>query len=60
MLTRDELHDLVDRLGDDQAAEALAYLSGLLNQGEAPDAAARLGQRMGPRLVDGGTFHSQG
>src|SRR4051812_23321791 len=59
MIARDELHDLVDRLGEEQATEALVYLSRLVRQDELSNAAAQLEQRMGPRVIDGRTFRSQ-
>ncbi len=61
MSVHDELHDLVDRLDDDHAAEALMYLRGLLTEdGAAGDTAeARLTRRMAPRALAGRAFLAQ-
>ena len=56
-----ELHRLVDRLGNGAAAEALAYLRGLLREDAEGEATAtgQLEQRMRPRVVAGRAFLSQ-
>jgi hypothetical protein len=61
MSVKEELHELVDRLGDERASEALAYLRRLLREGaedEGP-AVARLAARMDPLTMSGGEFFSQ-
>ena len=62
MSVKEHLHELVDKLGDEGAAAALAYLQGLLAEhGRAEqNAAARLERRMGPRLVPGRRFAVSG
>ena len=61
MSTKEELHNLVDRLGDEQVPEVLAYLHRLLHEEEASEttATAELAQRMGPRAVSGQAFFGQ-
>ncbi len=61
MSVKEELHDLVDLLGDERAAEALAYLRRLLLEGEEATgtAMARLAERMEPLTVSGREFFSQ-
>ena len=58
-IARDELHDLIDRLDDEQATEALKYLSQLARADDLADANTRLERRMGPRFVDGQAFRAQ-
>ncbi len=61
MSVKEELHELVDRLGDERASEALAYLRCLLWEGaedEGP-AAARLAARMGPLAMSRREFFAQ-
>jgi hypothetical protein len=61
MSVREELHELVDRLGDERASEALAYLQRLLREGaeDKGPAAARLAARMEPLAMSGREFFSQ-
>ena len=61
MTTREELHHLVDQLGDERAEEALAYLRGLLAKDGRPagTAVARLERRMGRRAASGRAFFAQ-
>ena len=61
MSIKEELHNLVEQLGDERAAEALAYLRRLLLGDETTDAAAldQLDQRLGPRVTSGRVFFSQ-
>ena len=61
MSTKEELHNLVDQLGDEQVPEVLAYLRRLLHEEEASErtATAELTQRMGPRAVSGQAFFGQ-
>ncbi|MBI4491943.1 MAG: hypothetical protein HY690_04025 [Chloroflexi bacterium] len=61
MTIKEELHSLVDRLGDEQAMETLAFLRRLVRQGEVVHgkASASLTKRMGPRTVSGRAFHAQ-
>jgi hypothetical protein len=55
-----ELHELVDRLGDERAVEALAYLRHLAGEDqEDEEATARLAARMEPLAVPGRAFFSQ-
>jgi hypothetical protein len=55
MSTKEELHHLVDQLGDEQVPEVLTYLRRLLHEEDASGrtATADLAQRMGPRAVSG-------
>jgi hypothetical protein len=61
MSTKEELHNLVDQLGDEQVQEVLAYLRRLLYEEEAPErtSMAELTQRMGPGAVSGHAFFGQ-
>ncbi|HET8629035.1 MAG TPA: hypothetical protein VFL91_16560 [Thermomicrobiales bacterium] len=61
MSVKEELHALVDRLGDERAPEALAYLRRLLDEHTPAEgtAMARLAARMGPRVVAGRDFFTQ-
>lgn len=61
MTTRDELHTLVDRLSDDAAVAALAYVRQLTQhpRDHIPTAQERLARRMGPSEVKGAAFFTQ-
>lgn len=61
MSVKEELHVLVERLGDERAPETLAYLRRLLDEDAPADetAAMRLAARMGPRVVAGRVFFTQ-
>ena len=61
MTARDELHTLVDRLSDDAAAAALAYVRHLVQEPQSgpPTAQDRLARRMGPSAVTGAAFFAQ-
>ena len=61
MSLKEELYTLVGQLGDERAAEALAYLRRLLRGHETPDAAGsdQPNQRPGPRVTSGRDFFSQ-
>ena len=61
MSAKEELHDLVDRLGDERAQAALAYLRRLLQEDErgADRAEAGLGKRMAPAAMSGSAFFSE-
>lgn len=61
MSVKEELHDLVDRLDEERATGALAYLRRLLHEEalSASMATDRLGARMGPRAVSGRAFFAQ-
>jgi hypothetical protein len=61
MSAKEELYDLVDQLGDEQAIDVLAYLRRLLGEPELSEAmaTARLTKRMGPEAVSGSTFFTQ-
>lgn len=60
MSVKEELHRLVDQLGDERASQALAYLRRLLHDGEATGSAtAALARRMQPRAVTGSSFLAQ-
>jgi hypothetical protein len=61
MSAKEELYDLVDQLGDEQAIEVLAYLRRLLDEPEMSEtpAMAWLTKRMGPQAVAGSTFFAQ-
>lgn len=61
MSVKDELHELVEQLGDDGAAQALAYLRQLLNGEVVAEgtASARLAARMEPSVMAGREFFSQ-
>lgn len=58
MSIKDEIHDLVNQLDDEQMPDALDYLQRLLAEGhtEADTARARLARRMGPGVVSGRLF----
>ena len=61
MTAREELHTLVDRLFDDAAATALAYVRHLVQEPQSgpPTAQDRLARRMGPSAVKGAAFCAQ-
>ncbi len=60
MSAKEELHHLVDQLGEDRAPEVLAYLRQLLRSEEAAGpATAALAQRMQPQAVAGRAFLAQ-
>jgi hypothetical protein len=61
MSIKEELHDLVEQLSDEGAAEALSYVHRLLRHNEQHSRAARvrLEQRMEPQAVSGSSFFSQ-
>jgi hypothetical protein len=61
MTARDALHTLVDRLSDDAATAALAYVRRLVQepQSGAPISQDRLARRMGPSAVTGAAFFAQ-
>jgi hypothetical protein len=61
MTAREELHALVDRLSDDAAAAALAYVRHLVQvpQSGPPTAQERLTRRMGPSAITGAAFFAQ-
>ena len=61
MSVRDDLHSLVDRLDDDDAAVALAYLREILNAESGTPAPKRrsLDERMGPLIVSGKEFFAE-
>ena len=58
---KSDLHELVDRLAEEQAADLLAYLRRLLAASEQNDesAAARLARRMEPLTVSGQAFFAE-
>lgn len=61
MTVREELHNLVNRLGDDQAREALAVLQRLVRENGAANRAATTGpaERTTAPAVSGEAFFSQ-
>ena len=59
MSIKEELRELVDRLSDEDATAALAYIRWLLREGEAAGPSAELSRRMGPAMVPGSEFFSQ-
>ncbi len=61
MSVKEELHGLVDQLGDGRAHVALVYLRDLLREDEAAaeTAMVQLERRMGPRAVSGRAFFAQ-
>jgi hypothetical protein len=58
---KEELHELVERLGDERASEALTYLRSLLREGEEGEGlvTARLNARTEPLVVSGREFFSR-
>ena len=61
MSAKEELYDLVDQLGEEQAREVLVYLRHFLHEPAMVDgtAMARLTKRMAPQGVAGSTFFAQ-
>ena len=61
MSKTEELHDLVDRLGEERAQQALSYVRRLLGDDPFPADTEALhpGQRTAPQLVAGSAFFSQ-
>lgn len=60
MTAKEELHELVDQLGNDGVSEALGYLRALVESDEQQlkSAMDRLNRRMGPGIVSGREFVS--
>jgi hypothetical protein len=63
MSVKTELHELVDRLDDEQAAEAVMYLhrlsTGREDSASQETADQALTRRMGPRVISGREFMAQ-
>jgi hypothetical protein len=60
MSVKEQLHQLVDQLGDERASQALTYLRQLLHDDEAASTtAAALARRMQPQAANGHAFLAQ-